>query len=235
MDLYYDPVVDEHVGHGPFGVIAPTWYLAPQRPDVAEAGWQTIAELLGALGDGPISGLDDVMSGPMLLWFAGEFAHPEDKARIWAAADATCEPTWDRQAGEFTLGFGLEEEYPRGQINARAMAGWVCERGAWARLFDEPNIAKFEQPTVSGVDFPRVALSDAHWDGDALHVAAHPQNSSVRDTRTTVQVTRLPDPSAGWLHQRPDGELIALTARGGSCEVELVVDDQVNRIGRIDT
>ena len=38
LDLYYDPVVDEHVGRGPIGIIAPTWYFAPQRPEIAQAG-----------------------------------------------------------------------------------------------------------------------------------------------------------------------------------------------------
>lgn len=40
------------------GLIAPGWYLAPQRREVAEAAWTLVATLLGALGDGPIFGLD---------------------------------------------------------------------------------------------------------------------------------------------------------------------------------
>src|SRR2546430_1172924 len=78
-------------------------------------------------------------------------------------------PTWVRDAGEFTFGFGLGEEHPRGQWNARAMAGWVCTTGAWSDVFNRPNLAKFEQPTVVDVDFPRVAMSAARWDGTALH------------------------------------------------------------------
>ena len=100
------------------------------------------------------------------------------KARIWAAADEHTEPTWNRDAGEFTLGFGLGEEHPRGQWNARAMAGWVCTTGAWSDVFNGPNLAKFDQPTVVDVDFPRVAMSTARWDGTALHLAASPQNAS---------------------------------------------------------
>ena len=42
MDLYYDPVVDEHVS-SPMGLIAPVWYLAPQRREIAESAW-TMAE-----------------------------------------------------------------------------------------------------------------------------------------------------------------------------------------------
>ena len=59
VDLYYDPVVDEHVGHGPIGIMAPAWYFAPQKPDVARAGWQIAATLSGALAGGPVTGLED--------------------------------------------------------------------------------------------------------------------------------------------------------------------------------
>ena len=172
VDLYYDPVVDEHVGRGPMGIIAPTWYLAPQGPDVAQAGWQTAATLTGLLDDGPIAGLDDAGTAVMLLQIAGEFADEATKARLWEAAEAHIEPTWDRERGEFTLGFKLDEPHPRGQWNARSMAGWICTKGAWSRIFNEPNLSKFSEPTVEGVDFPRIALSEARWDGDALHLAA---------------------------------------------------------------
>ena len=127
-----------------------------------------MATMLGALGDGPIFGLDDPQAGPMVLLQAGEFAAPEVKARLWDAADEQADPEWNTQRGEFTLGFGL----------------------------DEPNLDKFDEPTVSGVDFPRIALSEARWDGTALHLAAHPQNDAVRDTTTEVTVTGLPSDGA---------------------------------------
>ena len=201
---------------------------------MAEAGWVAVASLVGALGDGPVSGMEDLFVGPMLLWLAGEFAEPDVKAKIWAAADERCEPTWNRDSGEFTLGFGLDEPYPRGQINARAMAGWVCTPGAWSRIFNEPNLAKFDQPTVTGVDFPRVALSEARWDGNALHLAAHPQNSAVAGTRTSMQITNLPHAAEVWSIERPDGESETLHAERGALEIELVVDNDVTVVRRFD-
>ena len=225
LDLYYDPVVDEHVGRGPIGIIAPTWYFAPQRPEVARAGWNTTATLNGVLGDGPIMGLDDPDRATMLLQFTGEFADPATRQRIWEAADEHIQPTWDREAGEFTLGFGLGEPHPRGQLNARAMAGWVCTEGAWSRLFNAPNLAKFDEPTVEGVDFPRVALSEARWDGSALHLAAHPQNAANEGRRTRVKVTNVTS-ADGWVMTRPDGGTVALLAEGDHVAVELVADNQ---------
>jgi hypothetical protein len=225
LDFYYDPVVDEHVGRGPVGLIIPTWYFAPQRREIAEAGWNMSATINGVLGDGPITGLDNPNGATMLLQIAGEFADPATKQRIWDAAEDHIEPTWDREAGEFTLGFGLNEPHPRGQLNARSMAGWVCAEGDWTRLFNEPNLTKFDEPTVTGVDFPRVALSEARWDGTALHLAAHPQNAAVEGTRTTVRITNVAT-TADWVMTRPDGSRVPLSVEGDHVIAELTVDNQ---------
>lgn len=230
IDLYYDPVVDEHVGRGPMGLIAPGWYLAPQRREVAAAGWRLGAMLAGALGDGDIVGLDNPALGVMLVQMAGEFADPAVKGRIWDAAEVHFEPTWDREAGEFTLGFGLDEEHPRGQWNARAMAGWVCTAGAWGRVFNEPDLAKFDGPEVLGVDFPRVAMSEARWDGQTLHLAAEPQNASARGSWTRMQVRSLPVVDRAWVLEAPDGGERSLDPTAGTVTIELVVDGGTYRL-----
>jgi hypothetical protein len=229
MDLYYDPVVDEHVGHGPMGLIAPAWYMAPQRRDVGQTAWNMGAMLSGVLGDGDIMGLDDENLGVMLVQLAGEYGDEATKARLWDAADAHFEPTWDVDAGEFTMGLRLDEPYPRGQLNARAMAGWICTTGAWSDVFNNPNLTKFDEPTVTAVDFPRVAMTEARWDGDALHVAAHPQNASVRDTRTTVTLAGLP--TGEWQATQPDGAAVDLVrASNRDVQLELTVDDQIVKV-----
>ena len=169
MDLYYDPIVDEHVS-SPVGLIAPVWYLAPQQREIAESAWTMAATLTGLLGGEP-SGLEDPNLASLLAWHTGEFADGEVKARLWEHLDQVFEPSWDHDLGEFTFRFGLDEPHPRGQMNARAMAGWVCGPGAWHRVFNEPNLEKFDEPTISGLDFPRVALSEARWDGTALHLS----------------------------------------------------------------
>ncbi len=231
VDLYYDPVVDEHVGNGPMGLIAPCWYFAPQKPEVAFAGWQAAGAFSGVFGDGPISGLEDPGMATMLLQISGEFADSATKARLWEAADHHIEPNWDRQRGEFTLGFGLDEAHPRGQWNARTMAGWVCEPGAWARIFNAPNLGKFSEPTVGGVDFPRYALSRADWDGQALHLAVHPQNPGVAGSTTRVKINNLAA-DEHWVLRRLDGSRIALEAGPDGMDADLVADNQVVSIAR---
>lgn len=225
LDLYYDPVVDEHVGHGPMGLIAPAWYLGPQKHDVARAGWEMAALASGAFEDGPINGLDNPAMATMLLQNAGEFADEATKDRLWAAAETHIEPTWDRERGEFTLGFGLNEPHPRGQWNARSMAGWVCEQGAWSRIFNDPNLTKFDEPTVEGVDFPRIALSEARWNGEALHLAAHPQNPTVAGSKASMRVRNLPV-DGRWRLTGPDGSIAELEANGGQLALILSADNQ---------
>lgn len=231
VDLYYDPVVDEHVGRGPMGIIAPAWYFAPQRLDVAQMGWQTMAAMTGLLDEGPIAGLDDPATAVMLLQIAGEFADEGTKTRLWQAAEDYIEPTWDQQRGEFTLGFELNEPHPRGQWNARSMAGWVCTKGAWSRIFNEPNLAKFSEPTVYGVDFPRIALSEARWDGQALHLAAHPQHKAAEGSRTSMRIRNLPV-DGQWRLTGLHGSVADLEATAGRLEVTLPADNRPYLLSR---
>lgn len=94
---------------------------------------------------------------------------------------------------------------------------------AW--YFAPQRPAKFKQPTVVGVDFPRVALSAARWEGEALHLAAHPQNAVVLGTRTKLTIINVGSASA-WRMTRSNGEQVALPVADERVIVELVDDDQ---------
>ena len=222
MDLYYDPVIDEHVST-PLALMAPVWYLAPQRTDMAKSAWEMAATLTGLFGDGDLVGLDDPNLASLLAMQTGDFTDGEAKTRLWEYLDATHQPQWDNDFGEFTFGFGLGEPHPRGQLNARAMAGWVCTPGAWSRIFNNPNLEKFDGPTVSGLDFPRVAMSEAWWDGAVLHLTAHAQNSSVANTQTSIHVEGLPSDD-GWGLVQPTGGTTPIAVSTGASQLELVVN-----------
>ena len=222
MDLYYDPVVDEHVP-SPMGLMAPVWYLAPQRPDVARSAWEMAVAFTGLDGDGDPIGLDDPGLASLLAMQTSEFDDGRIRERMWSVLDRAHEPTWNRERGEFTFGFGLDEPHPRGQLNARAMAGWVCQPGAWSRIFTSPGDSRFTDPTVTGVDFPDVALSEAWWDGSALHLAAQPRNASLAGARTSMRVTALPS-DGPWTLTASDGSVTPVEATGGAAIIELSAD-----------
>ncbi|MCY4495909.1 MAG: hypothetical protein OXC14_01340 [Rhodospirillaceae bacterium] len=43
-----------------------------------------------------------------------------------------------------------DEAHPRGQFNAQATMAEAMTEGAWWRLFNEPNLRKFIDPSVYG-------------------------------------------------------------------------------------
>ena len=98
------------------------------------------------------------------LVLAREYGHDAVYAKLKAHAEAYYEPTWDLPTGEFTWGFGLNEPHPRGQLNATMMIAEAGGEGAMWRLFNQPNLRKFTDPTVHRVDFPAVCLSQAWYD-----------------------------------------------------------------------
>ena len=232
LDFYYDPTIDEHVTQGNVALIAPSWYLAPQKPHIAGAGWQALTQVTRLSSGEPIRGLDDPRKSVTLLQYCGEFGDPDLKDRVWRAAEKHIEPQLDAGSGEFTLGFGLNESFPRGQWNAQAMAGWVCTKNAWSKLFTQPNLKKFKEPTVEGVDFPDFALSEARWTGDSLRLRVHPKNSELHGKKTTMRITNL-NSSKGWFLKSKTKAAISLKAeKNNVLTVELVADDQPVTIGQ---
>ena len=198
VDLYYDPIVDEHIGRGPMGIITPVWYFAPQKREIAEIGWRTLANFYGVLDEGKITGLDDPAKATNLLQLAGEFCDPSVKNRLWDAAEEFIEPIWDTKDGEFYFGLRLKEAYPRGQWNARIMAGWVCRKNDWSKIFNNPNLKKFSEPTIEGVDFPNFALSEARWTGSELLLQVHAKNKKLINLKTKMKLVNI-DPSSNWI------------------------------------
>jgi hypothetical protein len=124
----------------------------------------------------------------------GDAAHYQ---ALHALAEHFAEPTWDRARGEFYYRFGLEEPYPRGQANAVIMAAEAGGKQAWWRIFNKPNLRKFDQPTVSGVDFPRLGISQASYDADndLLAVSTYAADPWLAGTMTTFTVERLREPT----------------------------------------
>ncbi len=104
MDLYYDPVVDEHVS-SPMGLIAPVWYLAPQRREVAESAWTMVATPTGPLGCAERSRLQDPTLAPLPASHTLDFVDGEVMARPWVHLGQFFHPSWDHDLGWFTSGF----------------------------------------------------------------------------------------------------------------------------------
>ena len=195
VTLYYDPMIDEHLEVPAFAGAIPAIYLAPQVPDAARQLWDAARLQLGMLDvQGPLPVIGPRMTAMSLL-LAREWGVTDVADALQAACDEHYPPTFDAERGECTWDFDLGEEHPRGQYNAMMAAAGVMTEGAWSRLSNEPSTARFDDPTVSGVDFPSVALSRAEWDGAALHLALQPMNDRVAGQATSFRVSGLDNPN----------------------------------------
>jgi hypothetical protein len=163
--FYYDPQLDVHHRLPVAAALTTSFYAAPQVPSDArrlfDAGCAS-AGLTGALPT-PIRASRGIGSSLLLAreWELGEL-----EQRLADAIEASYEPTWDTERGEFTWGLGLNEPHPRGQFNAFLAAAEATGPGAWTRL----SAAPLERcPQIVDVDFPAMALSRAEWvDGNLL-------------------------------------------------------------------
>ncbi|MGQ4810599.1 hypothetical protein NKDENANG_04080 [Candidatus Entotheonellaceae bacterium PAL068K] len=170
--MYYDPVIRYHHRRGPESALMWAVYLAPQDRDMAWRLFDTAAQGLGWTSLEPVR---EPRGNPRFtLWgliLAREFGNNAVYAKLKAHAETYYEPTWEAETGEFTWRFGLNETHPRGQLNATMMMAEALHPDAWWRLINDPNLCKFTDPTVYGVDFPTVCLSQAWYDVDRRRLA----------------------------------------------------------------
>jgi hypothetical protein len=142
----------------------------------------------------PGSGVDDIGATCKAIACAREVGDEETYAALRNWADRHYQPIYDPQRGEFYYLFGFNEPYPRGQHNDWAMPGVVANSPqGWSRIFNKPNLRKFREPTLSGVDFPNVRVRQAYFDRalGTLNIAICTADSDVLGQPTSFDVTNL--------------------------------------------
>jgi len=182
--------------------------LVAQKNEEARLLFRGAAEFLGWTGTGPViertidlTTLEPLPRGTtsgMIL--AREFGEDAIYAKLKAHAEENYEPTWDEASGEFTWGFGLNEPHPRGQLNGPMATAEAISPNAMWRIYNQPNLKKFIEPTVYGVDFPAICLSQAYYDADKKYLiiatdkgvpAATGQPTSFRVTNVDPNICRV--------------------------------------------
>jgi hypothetical protein len=133
----------------------------------------------------------------MGLVLAQELGDAVTSARLRARIEEWCEPRFfGSDDGEFGFWFKLGEEYPRGQLSAFLILGELVDQGSWWRLFNQPDLAKFREPVVAGVDYPKIGLLRAFNDADAvLHFTTYAATASHRGQPTSFRVENLTSPA----------------------------------------
>jgi hypothetical protein len=178
--------------------MVPAIYLAPQEPDGARRLFEAGMRQLGLWEPaGPIT-LPGPRTSATALWLAREWNLATVADTLAPAIDAEYQPTTDAARGEFTWGFALAEEHPRGQYNGTMAAAQVATEGSWWRLANVGPGTRFSDPTVVGVEFPALALDEARWDPErgVLTIGTVPIRDDAEARRTSFRVVNLDDPSA---------------------------------------
>jgi hypothetical protein len=157
--LYYDPILDVHHRLPSTVNLTTSFYAGPQRPDDAKRLLEGAIQVAGLTSD-PALPLPTGRGFPSALLLAREWGLDELAERLATAIEASYEPTWDHERGEFTWGMGLDEPHPRGQYNAFLAAAEAAGPGRWTALSEAPIEPC---PQVVEVDFPDVAFTRAEW------------------------------------------------------------------------
>lgn len=199
--LFYDPLVKFMQRFPPMAAMPATWFIVPQSPEFA--GYLYEAAMLNCGWNDPKRPIpqqerDDPRVFTFALMLANELGDTVGVARMRDYAENHYGPAFFGEEGDrFGWWFGLDERYPRGQWSAMMMVTEVGGPGSWSNLFNRPNLNKFNEPTLEGVDFPALAIRQAWNDLEhgMLSIRTAP-SPSRRGTETNFTVSRIPDPSA---------------------------------------
>jgi hypothetical protein len=226
VTLYYDPIEDAAHEVPVFAGMVPAIYLAPQEPEGARRLFEAGMSQLGLWEpSGPVS-LPGPRTSATALWLAREWELSAIAGALEQAIDAQYQPAFDRARGEFTWGFELDEEYPRGQYNGTMAAAQIATPGSWWRLANVGPGSRFSEPTVEGVEFPAVCLDQAWWDRDrqTLAIGMTPANDDIIGRPTTMRVINLDEPSRWHVTDTATRAPVPSTVVDGGIEIHTTID-----------
>jgi hypothetical protein len=195
--MYYDPVLDHHHTRGAASGLSVSLYMLPQNREFASFLYEAAVHTLGWNNPRmPIARLPDPRIALIGLIMAREMGDHTTASRLGAFAENNFEPRYFGDDDDrFGWWFGLDEDWPRGQLSSLMMMNEVGKAGSWSQPFTNPNLDKFNQPTVSGVDFPALGLDRAWNDlsSCALHVGTYAATTARHGEATSFTVENLPN------------------------------------------
>ena len=198
MALYFDPIEGFIQRARPTAMVTNALYMLPQEPEFAEALYRTAVEQTRWNDPSvPIGDVPDPRPMTMALVLAKELGDDVTFAHLSDYAERNWEPAFfGSDMSEFGWWFHNGEPYPRGQLNAILAMQELGGPGTWSKPWAEPNLAKFAQPTVIGVDFPNLGLSRAIFDDDrsALVLTSYVGTRSHAGRATSFRITQLDHP-----------------------------------------
>jgi hypothetical protein len=200
--FYYDPLRESLFtfpgSATAFAAISITPYLLPQNPEFAEYLYREATRKLGwSNANKAIVAVPDPRFQIVGLLVAQELGDDVTAKRLRDSINETSEPRAFGGSGEnFGYWFGTGEDYPRGQLSALMMLCEAGQPGAWTKAFNNPTYKdRFLQPTVVGVDYPNLGISEA-WNNietGELKISSYAATPSMRGTPSAFKVNNLPN------------------------------------------
>jgi hypothetical protein len=191
---YYDPVEKFHFGASAAAGLNSAHLMQPQNPELGRLLYEGAANTFGWR-----NGTGDVRANSTGLVMAKELGDDVAYERLRAAAEREYEPKFFGEHQEqFGWFFNNKEGFPRGQGSAMLIAAEIAGPGDWTRAFEAPHLGKYTAPTVEGIEFPSLGVSQA-WNDRAtgmLHVVTYLAAPDRRGVATKWRVTNLPSSSS---------------------------------------
>ena len=211
---YFDPELDYHnQAAGIFIGFGVAWYVLPQDPVLARELYDAVKTVTGWPGTkpNPGNGLEHAHLMSILgLLLAQEFG---DEQVVNFLRHGIYNVSELKECGDFESGYYFHrgENWPRGQMSALLTCSHLLSKGQWTSFFNrtpEEHASQHGGPTVVGVDYPFLALSDARFvdDNTALLIATYPATRH-HNLSTKFQVTQLPNVERNKVTVECDGQM----------------------------
>lgn len=234
--FYYDPlersICTFRDDVSAYAAIAITLYVLPQHHTFGTQLYEMAVRKLG--WNDPKKPLLQLHPDPRWLalgiFTARELGDTVTETRLRRLAEDSFEPKFFGPDGDhFGWWFKFGESWPRGQLSSLMVLSELGEPGAWSRVFNRPNLAKFSEPTVSGIDYPTLGVSQCLNDRNTgtLWVETYCATSSKRGEATTFRVSGLPDPAA--VHMTMDDSEFRGWSISGADTIEIRSDVDTHR------
>jgi linalool dehydratase/isomerase-like protein len=187
---YYDPIEKFHFGASAAAGLNTAHLMQPQNSELGRLLYDAAANAAGWRNR-----TGEVRANTTGLVMAREMGDDVAYERLRAAAEREYEPKFFGEHQEqFGWFFNNKEGFPRGQGSAMMMAAEIAAPGDWTRAFTAPHLDKYSAPTVEGIEFPSLGVSQAWNDRTSgiLHVVTYAAAPDTRGAATRWRVTNLP-------------------------------------------
>ena len=187
---FYDPIEKFTAGGGNAGALLTAHLMQPQNRELGRVLYDGAANALGFRDP-----TGEVRANTTGLVMAKEMGDDVAYARLRDAAERQYEPKFFGEHQEqFGWFFNNKEGFPRGQGSAMLMAAEIGQPGDWTRAFEARYLDKYTAPTVEGIEFPSLGVSQAWNDlaSGTLRVVTYAAAPDKRGAATRWRVTNLP-------------------------------------------